>query len=190
MMTIKYVGDLSKMDATVLAAHVEDGFKVLEFGSGGSTQIFAQCNPSRLVSLETDSKWIERTRQNCQTLGVEDKVEFYDHGPIPTDDYDVIFVDGIWHERSNFMKNAWPMLKIGGVMIVHDTRRDFDIDNVLRFMADHFEQISQVHINAIQSNCTVIVKREPLPYENWNEGMLKWQYGDGEPGPLEEWLEV
>ena len=43
---IDFVGDLSIQDAKVLLDYASKAQRILEFGVGGSTQIFAQCNPS------------------------------------------------------------------------------------------------------------------------------------------------
>jgi precorrin-6B methylase 2 len=184
---IRFIGDLSNADAQVLWGFTSTNSRILEFGVGGSTQIFAQKKPKRLVSLDNSQEWIDRTRQNLDTLGVADQAEIYLYDKIPLDTYDFVFVDGDWPNRFRFMEEAWPMIRAGGMMVVHDTRRWFDVENVSKFLTAKFEEINFVTVNYMDSNCSLICKRGRLVYENWNEGKPSWLFGNGEPGPLEEW---
>ena len=61
-----FIGDLSTQDAAVLATMAQ-GARVLEFGAGGSTQIFAAVADG-CVSMETDGDWISRTQRNLLRL--------------------------------------------------------------------------------------------------------------------------
>ena len=178
-MLIKFIGDLSIEDAWSLA-DMAQGRRVLEFGSGGSTQIFAQV--AKLVtSVETDPTWIARTKDNLALLGEHAPVEF-----VPFDlftcraEYDVIFVDGVPDKRLEFAQATWPCLSKGGSMIFHDTRRFEYFREAAWVMQLHFSEISTVLINENDSNLTLIGKRdEPLHYVNWNdvEGKPLWAYG-------------
>lgn len=181
-MPIKFIGDLSIADAWVLS-DLSLGKRVLEFGSGGSTQIFAQV--AKLVtSVETDPAWIARTEDNLSLLGDHAPVDF-----VPFDlfaycgEYDVIFVDGVPDKRLQFALAAWPLLAKGGTMLFHDTRRFEYFREVAWLMQMHFSEIGTVLINEDDSNLTLLCKREaPLYYENWNdvEGKPAWAYGKGD----------
>lgn len=198
MFGVKYVGDLSKADASLLAYYGWKSESILEFGAGASTQIFAQCNPKRFVSVETDDSWIDRTRQNLETLGIADRVTFNNYENVPNGTYDLIFVDGVWEKRQNFALQTWTMLSDDGVMIFHDTRRWYDAANVGVILKTYHEQIAQILVNhAVDdeigpSNCTVIRKRPTLVYEDWNqaEGKEPWMYGHAEPLDVSLWPTV
>lgn len=194
---VKYVGDLSKADAWVLAHYGWKASKILEFGAGASTQIFAQCNPKRMISIETAPVWAARTEQNLEKLGVKSRVEFRDICNMPKGKFDLIFVDGIWEKRLDFAMKTWSLLNKDGVMIFHDTRRWFDVGNVLRIATTFNSEIETIELNKVDgdgmpSNCTVIHKREKILYENWNEVEEKepWMWGDGEPKAVEYWPRV
>lgn len=190
---IKFIGDLSLEDADTLAKYGKQSINILEFGVGGSTQIFAQCLPEKLLSVDTNvtggDKWIDVTRRRVDSLQNKTVPEFHDLfeflKDIPKFDYDLIFVDGIWWQRKPFADATWQFLKPGGVMIFHDTRRDFDFDIAIKFVREHFEEIKLVETNAEAtngktSNMTVIHKKVKEPYVNWNhtEGKPQWAYGD------------
>lgn len=182
MEILKFVGDLSIQDALILEQYAACN-EVLEFGSGGSTQIFAQRAES-VVSIETDPTWVKRTEDNLALLDNAVPVRF-----VPYDlfnyqgNFDVIFVDGVPDKRLDFAKHAWSCLKSGGCMIFHDTRRFEYFREAAWIIQLHFDEISRVDINKDESNMTVIGKRiKPLPYENWNEteGKPRWAYGAAE----------
>lgn len=190
---LKFIGDLSMEDADTLAKYGKQSINILEFGVGGSTQIFAQCLPDRLLSVDTNvtggDKWISVTEKRVLSLLNKTVPEFHDLFDflknIPKLDYDLIFVDGIWWQRKPFADATWPLLKVGGVMIFHDTRRDFDFDIAIKFVKEHYEEIRLVETNAEasngkSSNMTVIHKKIREPYVNWNntEGKPQWAYGD------------
>ena len=74
-------------------------------------------------------------------------------------------------------------------MAFHDTRRERDIDNVMRLLAHYALEIKKVEFNKDNSNITIIEKGNRLEYEDWNvaEGKKKWQIGTGlEPVNMEE----
>lgn len=179
---IKFVGDLSAEDASVLAEFAY-GNSVLEFGSGGSTQIFAQVADS-VTSVETDPTWVEKTRKNVLCLDDPKPVEFVPYDLFKFDQpYGVIFVDGVPNKRLQFAENAWKCLDGGGFMIFHDTRRFEYFKEAAWIIQLFFAEIQRVEVNYRDSNMTVIRKRgEPLHYVNWNEteGKPLWAYGAAE----------
>lgn len=178
---IEFVGDLSCEDAKVLACYGKESQKILEFGSGGSTQIFAQCCPQALVSVETDYAWIERTRKNLSLIGHDEwtKPLFVPYDLFKDGDFDLIFIDGVPDKRLEFAMRAWPMLKSGGYMIFHDTRRFEYFKNLAWVMQSFFNEIGHVGVNESDSNMSVIYKTDPVQYVNWNltENKPLWAYG-------------
>lgn len=178
---IEFVGDLSVADAEVLARYGRSADRILEFGSGGSTQIFAQCCPKTLVSVETDYAWIERTRNNLSLIGHDEwtKPLFVPYDLFKGGEFDLIFVDGIPDKRLDFAMHTWPMLKSGGYMIFHDTRRFEYFKNLAWVMQSFFNEIGHVGVNELDSNMSVIYKTDPVQYVNWNltENKPLWAYG-------------
>lgn len=177
---VRFVGDLSLEDASILAEQARKRSNVLEFGSGGSTQIFAQCCSGLVLSVETDPSWIAKTQDNLSLLGLEQKVEFAPYDLYPKKlNYDLVFVDGAPDLRLDFAKDAWEQLEVGGVMIFHDTRR-FEYFRMAAWIAQlHFNAIDRIEVNHQNSNMTLIHKIEPRQYVNWNEteGKPAWAYG-------------
>lgn len=187
---MKYIGDLSHVDASLLARYACNARTVLEFGAGGSTQIIAQALPRRasFLSLETDPVWITTTRNNLRRLGVAHRCElllYDDWAPVDTELFDLIFDDGVRHLRLDFALRSFPLLKVGGVLLLHDTRRLRDVRNVLSVVEMFFEEIEQVQMNeridGTSSNITAVRKKAREPYVNWREaeGKPDWAYGSG-----------
>lgn len=193
---IQYVGDLSLQDADILAYYARLSGAVLEFGCGGSTQIFAQlCR--RVVSVETDYRWVEITQQRLAKIPTAYPVEFCTYGAdLHNEQFDLVFVDGVDDLRRQFAIDAWRLLSVGGVMIFHDTRRFHDFQNAAWVAQLFFSEIEHIDVNAkasnsLSSNMTVIVKKKHEPYENWNEseGKPAWAYGDPNyTGDIPSWV--
>lgn len=188
--TMKYVGDLSRQDASLLERYARGARSVLEFGSGGSTQIIAQALPegTSFLSLDTDPKWIATTRENLRRLGVDDRrcrLHRYEDWTPDATQLDLIFDDGVGHLRRDFALRSFPLLAIGGALLFHDTRRLQDIRNVLALVDVFFEEIEHVHLNesaeGASSNITVVRKKSREPYVNWNvaEDRPPWACGLG-----------
>lgn len=167
---IDFKGDLSKKDADVLKWCAENSSNVLEFGCGGSTQIIAAYLKGSLLSVDTEQSWIDKTIQNLDRLGIKTPVSFEKYETFNyKGEYDFIFVDGLWERRLSFANRTWKNLKLNGIMVFHDTRRQKDIDNVSSFLKEHWLEVGTVYINKDNSNITVIQKKEYTPYENWNK---------------------
>ena len=182
---MKFIGDLSLEDADILSLYGKRAKRILEFGCGGSTQIFSQCKPDRLVSIETNQEWIEVTKRRVQKLGgTEPEFRPYDFIPL-TEQFDLIFVDGIDLLRRGFALGTWKTLSVGGAMIFHDTRRFQDFQNAAWVAQAYFNEVMTIMVNARarnnkSSNMTMILKKEHEPYVNWNytEGKPLEAYGD------------
>lgn len=179
---IKFIGDLSLEDADILAKYGKQSKNILEFGVGGSTHIFCQCNADKIISLETDLSWIDITTQRLDQINVNKSLysilEYNELSNI-NDTFDLIFVDGVDGLRLDFAVKTWSMLKIGGVMIFHDTRRLKDFLNVTNLLKQIFLEVSKVDINTNNSNMTIIHKQALQEYVNWNrvENKKAYTYG-------------
>lgn len=189
-MTISFIGDLSNADVNVLAELASKSHRILEFGSGGSTQIFAQCAPpgSRILSVDTSQEWMNKAAANLGFIfGAESNAEFvkYDiwREKVDSRQFDLIFDDGVDDLRLEFAKDSWPMLRVGGLMVFHDTRREADIDNVLALIQANYLEVAEAQFNVQSSNLTVIRKKVSEPWVNWNvvQGREPWEYGAAEP---------
>lgn len=179
---ISFIGDLSNSDARTLY-EVSRHKSVLEFGVGGSTQLFAQ-SAANVVSVDTDLVWVNRTKNNLALLPNHTPVDFQELALFDYQGkYDVIFVDGTPEKRLEFAEAAWSCLNKNGVMIFHDTREFKYFREVAWLVQLHFAEISCVEINKNDSNLSLIYKRDtPKHYENWNdvEGKPLWARGYGE----------
>lgn len=186
MADLIYIGDLSRKDAELLADYATDK-DVLEFGAGGSTQIFDQVAKS-VTTVETSQEWIEATKKLCT-----EKVLFIGYDEPIDKTYDIIFVDGYWAKRLDFANRHWDKLNENGVILFHDTRRDKDKRIVSQFLLANPDNI-RVIWNENASNITSVAKSDKrfevaqfknLSYENWNEteGKEKWMYKATEKRP-------
>lgn len=183
-MQLEFVGDLSIQDARCLAKLAAHSTHILEFGVGGSTQIFAQCRPDELVCVDTDQGWIGRTSKNLGLIKSPiTNVQFalYHHFQFQGL-YNLIFVDGAPEKRLDFAMRAWPILDTGGCMVFHDTRRFEYFREAAWVMQSFFGEVAHVSVNANDSNLTIIEKGSARVYENWNltEGKPAWAYGNGD----------
>lgn len=191
---LAWIGDLSLEDADVLAGYARRSSQALEFGAGGSTQILAQCCKESVVSVETSSHWVALTKKRLDKLPTQVPVTFVDYQTEFDRMFDLIFVDGVYHLRQGFAFDTWKNLRVGGVMLFHDTRRWWDVEYALDTAKKFSNQVKQIDINAcasngVSSNITVLHKKIEEPYVNWNELENKpiWAYGavpDTEDYPL------
>lgn len=195
---IKFVGDLSLEDAELFVKYGKNASKILEFGVGGSTQIFAQCMPKLFVSVDTSADWISKTQSRLNQISVKTSPIFYLYQDFfnikDQTKFDLILVDGIDSLRRDFAVDTWSMLSDSGKMIFHDTRRSPDFTNAAWLAHLHHNEISEIRVNEAasngkSSNLTVIYKKPLEPYVNWNytENKPQWAYGDiNYDGPLWE----
>jgi len=183
-MPFSFVGDLSIADANTLYALGSKNTHILEFGVGGSTQIFAQCKPIKFVCVETDPVWVSRTSENLSRIEAEHAVPWF--APYDLFKYegvfDLVFIDGAPDKRLEFAMRAWPILDTGGKMIFHDTRQFEYFREAAWVIQSFFNEVSRVDVNVNGSNLTIIEKGQSLTYENWNEteGKPAWAYGNAD----------
>lgn len=185
---IPYIGCISRQDARLLQNLAWRSQRILEFGSGASTQIFAAYSSGSILSVETHPDWIVKTKLNLDMLGIKKPVAFVDHFVFePSGTYDLVFVDGIDEFRLPFALMAWPYLTVGGMMAFHDTRRTkphgpsktSDVQNVCALIQRFSTEVDRVVLNQDESNTTLVTKRSPLLYEDWQkiEGRTDAQMG-------------
>jgi hypothetical protein len=170
---LRYKGDISRQDAQVLAEHVATAQRILEFGVGGSTQILAQIAPPGAVitAVETDPNWVQKTRESLQELRIGANVQFVAYQDWVSMDVgliDMVFIDGVDHLRREFAERSWGFLRIGGIMLIHDTRRIGDAAYALDFVRLHHLEVQGIELNLRASNITLIRKKVAEPYVNWN----------------------
>lgn len=178
---IDYIGDLSRRDAELLRDLAQHARRILEFGVGASTQIFAVYGRGTVDSVETEPAWIAKTVRNIAALRMPvAPVEFHAYETFkPAGEYDLIFVDGRQDLRLPFAHLTWPALARGGVMAFHDTRRGKDVRNVCAVIEHWSSAVETVTLNARCSHTTTIQKRAALPFEDYNalEGRTLAQLG-------------
>lgn len=195
----KFIGDVSKEDADVLAFYASISNSILEFGMGGSTQILAQAKnkESFLYSVDNFPKYRDRAMAFVDELNCNYNIKagLYNELDLESYQFDMIFNDGMGQDRPVFAQHAWNHLRSGGVLLTHDTRHAIDFAPVWDFVKNNHNSISRVDINAVasngkSSNITVIHKKEYEPYVNWNytENKPQWAYGaDIEDLPIDRW---
>lgn len=190
-----FIGDLSLQDADILVQFANSSENILEFGAGGSTQLLSQSAAKRIICIETDLGWVYKTRKKLEILNTAEKVTFLDYTEQFNQQFDMIFVDGVDHLRRQFAVNTWQYLKVGGVMIFHDTRRWQDFQNAAWIAQIYFLEISKIDVNIPASdnkysNMTVLYKKASEPYVNWNysENKPLWSYGIEDPPNDDLWV--
>jgi len=184
-----FIGDLSQADAALISAHAKIASGILEFGVGGSTQLFAANarDIAVIVSVDTSQEWIDKTIYHLQELGCKTPVRFIKYEEFTgAGTYGLIYNDGAYNLREEFARKYWGCLHDNGRLMIHDTRRGYEASWVSRFIADHWSTISNVAINAADSNMTIITKCSEVKYSNWNVGKPKWQV-DGINKP-DDWV--
>ena len=178
-----YIGDLSKADAKIL-----DGYRdldILEFGVGASTQIFAQNKHKSIISIDTHQGWTDLVETFIDIeVDVLTKPDFCSYRELEgitegSNQFDLIFDDGEASERERFALASWDSLKFGGKFLIHDTRRKAEQNLTSRMIAGFYPEIEKVEMNKNNSNISIITKRSPLTYDNWNvtESRAPWMYG-------------
>jgi predicted O-methyltransferase YrrM len=158
---MNYLGDLSKQDYEVLKDLALNSKNILEFGIGASTQILRNFSDGNLTSLETSPFWIDITKQNLNFLSIKKEVNFlsYEEFNPTSEQYDLIFNDGIDSLRNEFGIKSWQNLKIGGTIAYHDTRRRQDIQNVIDLVDNFKDEVESIIFNKDNSNITLVKKK-------------------------------
>ena len=179
------VGNIDREDIQALAKLARGSHQILEFGSGGSTQVFAQFSPptASVISVDTSPDWQLRTAENLRKMG-----SGYDQGVqfIALDGwrahltdhcwFDLIFVDGLESERQRFAAEAWDLLMPGGVMAFHDCRWPQIARGIFQTALEHFLEVERIDYGIGNSNVAAILKKPEMPAPH------------PPPPPLEDWM--
>ena len=177
----KFVGQLSKADVNLLSHYAKEYPKILEFGAGGSTMIFAQTTPKKVLTMEPNPVWVARTLSNLSVLGADSsKYEIVPYSLKSIEgEYDLVFVDGTANERFPFALVAFKHLRVGGWILFHDTRERGDLRNFLELAFAYRDEVGHIFMNADGSNISGIQRKPSEPAYDWSvtEGQLPWQTG-------------
>lgn len=121
----------------VLTQLVRPQWKVFEYGAGHSTEWFAR-RVEKVVSVESDSAWIERLSPrlptNAVVMGPFTGEEY--HGAIRragVESFDCIMVDG--QDRARCIEEALGFLSPGGVLVLDNSDRPSET-TVVHFLAE------------------------------------------------------
>ena len=74
------VPSIPHMDAESIAfltAALENCHTYLEYGSGGSTLLAVESNVPRVISVESDEKWIRKVKRKVRSLKTSTRIDFY-----------------------------------------------------------------------------------------------------------------
>ena len=157
---MQWVGALSLEDADVLAQKSKTALKILEFGPGGSTMIFLQSIASKasVTCVETQMKWITELQNRFDLIEQKcNNYEFYLYQDfmskeMPAENFDIIFVDGYRQLREEFALKTWHLLKNGGEMLFHDTKRSEYLTYMLSLVRSKHLEIENIQFNIVASN--------------------------------------
>lgn len=157
------VGELCVPDVQVLTGLARRSHRVLEFGAGGSTTIWAQfCPPgASIVSVEAVSDWHIRTREMLERLGARPVKEvLFDvwRESIPQRSwFDLIFIDH-HGDRIAVAEDTWDLLMPGGVMAFHDCHWPLG-KQVLEWCGKHWLEVGDIHCESAVTAITKCVER-------------------------------
>ena len=139
---------------------IRPDFRVLEFGSGGSTLYFKE-NVSYVYSIEHDTKWFEVVKSYCQTskhielnlitpeldnnapekykskhglFSEGQSFRNYSHGADHLQDssFDLLLIDG--RARPTCLENSISKLKPGGILIFDNSDRESYQDSISKLL--------------------------------------------------------
>jgi protein-L-isoaspartate O-methyltransferase len=158
------VGELCAPDVQVLVNLARKSHRVLEFGAGGSTTLWAQfCPPdAEITSVELKPDWHERVRGMLARLGVSRSVrqiglkDWQDEIPRGAW-FDLIFIDH-GGDRIATGEEAWPYLMPGGIMAFHDTHWPLG-RQVLEFFSRRWLEVGSIQCESAVTACTKCVER-------------------------------
>lgn len=184
-------GEISRADINVLIGWARKSPRILEFGSGGSTLLFAQFAPpvAHIVSVDTKTEWHAKTQSKLDRLGMPSKrVHFLPYGmwrqPLgPRPWFDFVFVDGQMEMRAEFARAAWPLLAPTGIMAFHDGRWPNVAHMSFELALNSFLEVGRVDVNVDGSNLIAIQKRVEIVAINDHEveGREPWMTGYADP---------
>ncbi|HYG84516.1 MAG TPA: hypothetical protein VD907_06610 [Verrucomicrobiae bacterium] len=153
---------------------------IVEFGSGGSTQILGHYSQGHVTSYETNEYWISKTKKHLVSLNIENVYikHFNSINDLSIPEHDLLFIDGFREMRISFANKALETNK--GIIAFHDTRKRMYTEKIVPFVHLYWNKIRRIDVNYRDSNITLLHMREvPLAYEDWNkvEGRTRQQIG-------------
>ena len=158
------VGELCVPDIHVLTQLARRSHRVLEFGAGGSTTLWAQfCPPSaEIVSVEAVPAWHAKTKDMITRLGCDRPITYLDFAlwrsaVRPRAWFDLIFVDH-HADRIAVAEEAWDLLMPGGIMAFHDTHWPLG-RQVLEWAGRHYLEVGDIHCESAVTAVTKCVER-------------------------------
>lgn len=167
----RYIGDLSRADAARLAELGAKYRRILEFGVGASTQIFAQATnaETEIICLDRETYWIDRTQAlldalspgHCVRIIAFERLSILDS--FANETFDLVFDDGDDDLRLEFALAAWRLLRPGGLLVFHDTRRSRDIGHAMAVVFRYCQEIGRIDINPDDTNIAIIHKTIARP---------------------------
>lgn len=104
--------------------------EVFEFGCGGST-VYIYKRVKSMISIEHDSRWKDFIQRQCDEnnnliINLVDGEDFPDAILAYDKLFDLVIIDGENREKCLF--NAWDKIKIGGILLFHDSDRPEFVD--------------------------------------------------------------
>jgi predicted O-methyltransferase YrrM len=115
--------------AAALANTIDDGWRVAEFGGGGSTVWFAD-RGAIVTTIEHDGAWADAVRSvappsvTIHFRPIDESPEPYVHAldDEPDGSFDLVLIDG--EARLDCITASLPKLKGGGLLVVDDTNTE------------------------------------------------------------------
>lgn len=160
--------DLSRADVRVIH-RLGVGVRVVEFGAGGSTLMFALMGVRSIVSFETSDRWMSLTRKRLKIAGYDPSVvrRAGRKPPIALPKADLYFIDGRRDLRPLWIQHAVEKA-LSPIIAIHDSRRDMG-DLSFLFRPPAVQHLDRIDMHPLDSNLMVIYLREnPVRWENWN----------------------
>lgn len=145
-----------------LRTHLSSHLQILEFGGGSSTLFFA-AHCSHVTTLEHNTEWTNRLRQeapiNCTII--YQPIEPFDEFAkvVPEQLFDLIILDG--RQREKCLKLALKRLKLEGVIILDDSERERYSSCRTLLQEAGFKEVEfwGLRDQSVQSTCTSIFYR-------------------------------
>jgi hypothetical protein len=167
--------DLSRADVVALWELAAQK-RVVEFGAGGSTALFARTAAS-LYTYDTSPQWLAVAKRHVDKLRQTETLCTVEYRHCPAAGVppkiargDLLFIDGYTPTRAAWMKAALER-QLAPVIVAHDTRRLQPVRSFAALLEWPLTAwIDSVHYHYQGSNLLVVRLRDkPVQYSNWNQ---------------------
>jgi predicted RNA methylase len=188
-------GDISRADVVVLyeMARKVNG-PILEFGVGGSTIILAASTDGKVISVENELSWTNRTRNNLELYGLKHKVKFIQvdykqkssvpYKSLMDNKPELIYIDSLSNTRPDTFHAIFPLAAKGTEFLIHDCRNRGCTNMFMDIFKEHSNDIEFIYPCYRESNMFYIRKTyNERKYVNWNveeAGNNRVEWGDVE----------